>query len=65
MLLAALPELSDVGQDDEGIRFTTQGRDANVALAALIRAEHTVLHFVEEGPRLEDVFMRQTEGTIT
>lgn len=64
ILLASLPDLFDVGHDDEAIRFTTEGRDANVALSALLKANHTILQFVEEGPRLEDVFMRETEGTI-
>ena len=63
-LLSSLPELIDVSHDDEGIRFTTRGRNANVALAALLKADHAILQFVEEGPKLEDVFMRETEGTI-
>lgn len=64
LLLATLPELDDVSHDEEGIRFTTPGRDANRALTALLKDGHTILEFVEEGPRLEDVFMRRTEGTI-
>jgi hypothetical protein len=64
-VLSALPELADLSHDEEGVRFTTEGRDANVALSALIRAGFVVLQFDEEGPRLEDVFMRETEGMIT
>ena len=63
-LMTSLPALADQSSDDEGVSFTTEGRDANVALSALLQAGVRVLHFEEQGPKLEDVFMRQTEGTI-
>ncbi len=63
-LLAALPDIDGLGGEEDGLRFTTPGRDANDALAALIGAGVTVLALREEGPRLEDVFMERTRGTI-
>lgn len=63
-LLTSLPALADQSSDDEGVGFTTEGRNANVALSALLGAEIQVLHFEEQGPKLEDVFMRQTDGRI-
>jgi ABC-2 type transport system ATP-binding protein len=63
-LLAGIPGLEDLAQDGEAVHFSTAERNANVVLGELVRANLTVVHFVEEGPRLEDVFMKQTEGTI-
>ena len=64
-LLMVLPDLSGIVEQEGGLRFATSDRDANGALAALIGANITVLEFREEGPRLEDVFMRQTQGNVT
>jgi ABC-2 type transport system ATP-binding protein len=63
-LLLTLPDLDAVGLEEEGLRFKTRVGTANVALKALVEADITVLRFSEEGPRLEDVFMKETEGTI-
>jgi ABC-2 type transport system ATP-binding protein len=64
-LLAALPDVANLGRDEGAIRFQTPERDANHVLSALLGAKHKVLEFRELGPRLEDVFMRQTEGAIS
>ena len=64
-LLATLPDVSALGREGHLITFETADRDANFVLRALIEAQVTVLDFREEGPRLEDVFMRQTEGAVT
>lgn len=64
-LLAALPELSNLTRDEGAIRFETAKRDANHVLAAMLKNSITVLEFKEEGPRLEDVFMRRTLGAVT
>ncbi len=63
-LLAAVPDLEGLRHDDDGLRFTTAGRDPNAALAALVAGGVTVLALREEGPRLEDVFMDRTRGLI-
>jgi ABC-2 type transport system ATP-binding protein len=63
-LLLALPALSGVARDDDSIRFQGEGPHANAVLQALIQADLALLAFSQEGPRLEDVFMTQTEGTI-
>lgn len=64
-LLATLPQVSAMGRDGHLISFETEDRDANFVLRTLIEAEITILDFREEGPRLEDVFMRRTEGAVT
>ncbi|MGE0712438.1 MAG: ATP-binding cassette domain-containing protein [Planctomycetota bacterium] len=64
-LLAALPDVSALGRDEGGLRFQTPARDGNFVLAALLAKGITVLEFKELGPRLEDVFMRRTEGAIS
>ncbi len=63
-LLLTVPGLEGVGLEEEGLRFRTRERSANPALRALVDADIPVVRFHEEGPRLEDVFMKQTEGTI-
>jgi ABC-2 type transport system ATP-binding protein len=65
LLLAAVPELDDVIQDGDEVHFSTAERDPNAALASLVRAGLPVLSLSEVGPRLEDVFMRETEGKIS
>lgn len=64
-VLAEVPGLGDLVALDDGMRFTTAERDANAALAALLAAGHVVLSFREEEPRLEEVFLRETEGLVT
>jgi ABC-2 type transport system ATP-binding protein len=63
-LLVQRGDLEGVGLEEEGLRFRTRARTANGALKALVEADIPVLRFQEEGPRLEDVFMKETEGTI-
>ena len=63
-LLLALPDLQAVQREDDGLRFQTPGADANVVLRAVLEADLAVLGFEQAGPRLEDVFMTQTDGTI-
>ena len=46
------------------LRLRTARPQANDALRVLLDADIAVLRWAEEGPRLEDVFMRETEGTI-
>ena len=62
--LLALPEVTGCGLDEEGLWLETGAPTGNPALRALLDAGVTVLRFVEQGPRLEDVFMRGTDGTI-
>jgi len=63
--LSEVPGLEGLARDEDGLRFRTETPDANAALRALLDRDIPVLHWTEEGPRLEDVFMKQTEGTIT
>ena len=63
-LLATLPPVLALNYDEGLISFATPKRDANEVLSAVLQAKLTVLEFREEGPRLEDVFMRRTAGVI-
>ncbi|MCO5171251.1 MAG: ABC transporter ATP-binding protein [Planctomycetes bacterium] len=64
LLLMTLPGVSGVGRVDDALRLRTRARSPNDALRALVEADVAVLGLAEEGPRLEDVFLRRTEGTI-
>jgi ABC-2 type transport system ATP-binding protein len=68
-----LAERGDVAQvSAQGSRLTFETRDGegaplrggNGALGALVAAEIEVRRFVEEAPRLEDVFLRATTGGL-
>ena len=63
-LLAALADLEGLTRAEGGLRFGSRAGHVNHALAALLAAEVPVLALSREGPRLEDVFMQRTEGTI-
>jgi ABC-2 type transport system ATP-binding protein len=63
-VLLTLPDVEGVGVEEEGLRFRTTAKDANFALRALLDHDVVIQRWSEEGPRLEDVFMKETEGTI-
>jgi len=63
-VLLELPDVLEIDHEDEGLRFRTAAPDANAVLARLIAEGVPILAFREEGPRLEDVFMSRTRGTI-
>lgn len=62
--LAAAPGISDVVLEEDGLRFRSEAESANPALAALVAAGIEVVELRAEGPRLEDVFLQRTRGTI-
>ncbi|MBX3269429.1 MAG: ABC transporter ATP-binding protein [Planctomycetes bacterium] len=64
VLLLTLPDVRGVAREHDALRLRTRARSANAALRALIEADVAVLGLEEDGPRLEDVFLRRTEGTI-
>ena len=60
-----VPELTGVEPArPESLHFVTASRDADSVLAALLAAGITVVGLKERAPRLEDVFLRRTEGKI-
>ena len=63
-VLGGLEGVSSVALEEEGVRFATDAASANPALRALLAAEVEVVALRPEGPRLEDVFLQQTRGTI-
>ena len=62
-LVATLPGLQGLTRQEEGLAFAAEDH-VNHVLGALVAADIAVLGLEREGPKLEDVFLQRTKGTI-
>mgnify|MGYP002400634976 CR=1 FL=1 len=63
-LLATIPDLQGLTRGEDQLRFASPGEHVNHVLGVLLAADVPVLDLSREGPRLEDVFLKRTQGTI-
>ena len=64
-VIAAFPDAREPRLEGSRIRFkTTEGKNGNGVLGALVASGVEVRRFAEETPRLEDVFLQATKGGL-
>lgn len=63
--LTQLPQVNSCERRDQMLVISSEEVNCNYLLAELLRLDVHVLHFAEDEPNLEEIFMRTTAGKVT